>query len=201
MSFDDVRLPVTVERGSRGGPRFNTTVFTLDSGFEKRNINWTRLRHAYNVGYGVTSKALFSEVVRFFIARQGRAYGFRFKDWADYQATTENIGTGNGSQVAFQLRKAYGDSARTFYRQIQKPVSGTNTFFVNSVEDANVTLDLATGVVTFGTAPGNGLPVTWTGEFDVPVRFDTDDLEVDLVNFDAGSVPNIPIVEILQELA
>lgn len=201
MSFDNVRLPVTIEKGSRGGPRFRTLIAPLDSGFEQRNIEWSRVRHEWNIGYGIQTKVNFKDVIDFFMARQGRAYGFRFKDWADFEATNENIGTGDASQTKFQLRKAYSDAARIYYRNIQKPVSGTNTFFVNSVEEANVTLDTATGVVTFDTAPGSGLPVTWTGEFDVPVRFDTDTLDLDLQTFDAGAVPNIPVIEILQELA
>ncbi|MGA8989026.1 MAG: DUF2460 domain-containing protein, partial [Rhodoplanes sp.] len=32
--------------------------------------------------------------------------------------------------------------------------------------------------------------------FDVPVRFDTDYLEVDLTAFAAGAIPKIPLIEI-----
>ena len=33
-------------------------------------------------------------------------------------------------------------------------------------------------------------------QFDVPVRFDTERLEVNLATFAAGTVPSIPLVEI-----
>ena len=53
-------------------------------------------------------------------------------------------------------------------------------------------------MVTFlsGHVPADGAAVTAGYLFDVPVRFDTDYLEVDLSAFAAGSVPRIPLVEI-----
>jgi uncharacterized protein (TIGR02217 family) len=39
--------------------------------------------------------------------------------------------------------------------------------------------------------------VTAGFQLDVPVRFDTDDLEVDFSAFDAGEIPKIPLVEIV----
>ena len=32
--------------------------------------------------------------------------------------------------------------------------------------------------------------------FDVPVRFDTDRLPINLANFDAGEIPSIPLIEV-----
>jgi uncharacterized protein (TIGR02217 family) len=53
-------------------------------------------------------------------------------------------------------------------------------------------------VVTFlpGHIPAIGAAVTAGFHFDVPVRFDTDYLEVDLSAFAAGMIPKIPLVEI-----
>jgi uncharacterized protein (TIGR02217 family) len=33
--------------------------------------------------------------------------------------------------------------------------------------------------------------------FDVPARFDMDFLEIDMQAFEAGAIPNIPIIEIV----
>jgi uncharacterized protein (TIGR02217 family) len=49
---------------------------------------------------------------------------------------------------------------------------------------------------TVGHIPGSGQAVTAGFEFDVPVRFDTDQLEINLSQIEAGSIPHIPIVEI-----
>lgn len=204
MSFDEVRLPEDIERGARGGPSFNTTVAAIDSGFEKRNINWTRERNNWNLGYGIQDKAGYTRITNFFRLRRGRAYGFRFKDWSDFEIMAGNIGTGNNSDTEFQIRKQYTDALRTYNRPIQKIVAGSYTVFVNSVEQTEVTnysIDLNTGVVTFTSAPGNGLPITITCEFDIPVRFDTDEMDLDIQLIEAGQVPNIPIVELPLALA
>jgi uncharacterized protein (TIGR02217 family) len=47
-----------------------------------------------------------------------------------------------------------------------------------------------------GKIPPVGTAVTVGFAFDVPVRFDTDRLDVNLVAFEAGDAPAIPILEI-----
>jgi uncharacterized protein (TIGR02217 family) len=56
--------------------------------------------------------------------------------------------------------------------------------------------DTATGVVNFDTAPGAGVAITAGFEFDVPVRFDTDTLDVTLDIERLGSITSIPLLEI-----
>jgi uncharacterized protein (TIGR02217 family) len=65
-------------------------------------------------------------------------------------------------------------------------------------EGTAFTVDTTTGIVTFlpGHVPDVGVAVTAGFLFDVPVRFDTDYLEVDLSAFAAGAIPKIPVVEI-----
>jgi uncharacterized protein (TIGR02217 family) len=69
-------------------------------------------------------------------------------------------------------------------------------------EEADLGVDcicvVSTGVVNFldGHVPDVGAAVTAGFLFDVPVRFDTDYLEVDLSAFAAGAIPKIPLVEI-----
>jgi len=57
-------------------------------------------------------------------------------------------------------------------------------------------VDTTTGVVTFSAAPGAGVAVTAGFEFDVPVRFDTDALDVTLDLERLGSITSIPLLEI-----
>jgi uncharacterized protein (TIGR02217 family) len=65
-------------------------------------------------------------------------------------------------------------------------------------EGTSFICDTATGIVTFlsGHVPADSAAVTAGFLFDVPVRFDTDYLEVDLSAFAAGIIPKIPLVEI-----
>ena len=68
-----------------------------------------------------------------------------------------------------------------------------------SSERFDFTCDPATGVVTFpaGALPPAGAAVTAGFAFDVPVRFDTDELDIDLSAFAAGEIPKMPLVEIV----
>jgi len=202
MSFHDVRLPVDVERGAKGGPGFNTSIATLQSGKEQRNINWAQQRCGYDISYGIGSKQLYRQVLNFFYVRQGKAYGFRFKDWVDYQLTAEAIGTGNGVENEFQITKTYSDAGGSYVRNIYKPVSGTVQVYLNGVLQTvttHYTINHSTGIITFVTPPSNGVVVTVTCEFDVPVRFDTDSLDVTLQWIEAGQVQGIPLIELRPE--
>jgi uncharacterized protein (TIGR02217 family) len=115
-------------------------------------------------------------------ACKGAAYAFRFKDWSDYRCTSEALGTAPSSgTAAIQLRKTYANGGFSTVRDITKPVSGTVTVFVNGVAKAG-TLDTTTGRFT-PTSAWSGGTLTWTGEFDVPVRFATDEMASTYDNF------------------
>jgi uncharacterized protein (TIGR02217 family) len=57
-------------------------------------------------------------------------------------------------------------------------------------------VDVTTGIVTFTSAPASGVAVTAGFEFDVPVRFDTDTLDVTLDIERLGSITSIPLLEV-----
>lgn len=197
ISFTETRFPEDIAYGSSGGPEFSTDVVILASGHEQRNANWQAARARYNVAHGVKTQAQLDALIAFFRARQGRAVGFRFKDWADYKATGQAIGTGNGSVTTFQLVKTYVSGGITSTRTITKPVSGTVKIYVNAVEQTSgVSVNTATGIVTFTVAPANGAAISADFEFDVPVRFDTDRLSATLDAYGVHSWQDIPLVEV-----
>ena len=145
-------------------------------------------------------------VVAFFEARNGRLHGFRFKDWADHKSclpsgtpapTDQVIGTGDGTTTAFQLVKRYASGAQSWTRTVAKPVTGTVGIALAGVEQlSGWSVDTTTGVVTFTAAPGSGLAITAGFEFDAPVRFDTDVLDVTLDLERLGSITSIPLLEL-----
>lgn len=51
------------------------------------------------------------------------------------------------------------------------------------------------GLITFDNAPPQDASVRVTCEFDVPVRFDVDQLEIEVELHNVAAVPNIPVVE------
>ncbi|MGN6550641.1 MAG: phage distal tail protein, Rcc01695 family [Pararhizobium sp.] len=206
MAFHDVRFPDNISRGARGGPERRTQIVELASGDEERNASWANSRRRYDVVYGIRRADDLAAVVAFFEARNGRLYGFRFKDWADHKSclpsqspapTDQGIGIGDGSQTEFQLVKRYASGGQTWTRTIAKPVTSTVRIALDGVEtDSGWAVDTTTGVVTFGTAPAAGVAVTAAFAFDVPVRFDTDVLDVTLDLERLGSITSIPLLEI-----
>ena len=206
MAFHEIRFPDNISRGARGGPERRTQVVELASGDEERNASWANSRRRYDVAYGIRRADDLAAVVAFFEARNAQLFGFRYKDWADYKSnlpsqtitpTDQQIGTGTGSLKSFQLVKRYTSGAQTWGRTIAKPVAGTVRLALGTVEQmSGWTLDATTGVVTFTTAPGNGVIVSAGFEFDVPVRFNTDMLDVTLDIERLGSITSIPLIEI-----
>lgn len=196
-TFHEVQFPPKVAYGASGGAEFNTSITTTFSGFEQRNVNWQKARGRWDVSTGIKTKTDMDILQAFFRARFGKAYGFRFKDWSDYQAVGQTLGTGNGTQTAFQLTKAYTSGAYSYSRDIKKPVTGTVKIYLNAVlQGTGFSVDLTTGIVTFSAAPGAGVIVSADFDFDVPVRFDTDTLAVRADGPGIFVWDAIPIVEI-----
>jgi uncharacterized protein (TIGR02217 family) len=146
--------------------------------------------------------------LEFFEARGGQLYGFRFRDPVDFRscppltaptAMDQRIGTGDGVTAKFQLSKTYADAGGGWTRTIAKPLEGSVKVSVNGVAVAGFSVDHETGIVTFapGQVPAIGAAVRAGFEFDVPVRFDIDRIDVSLSAFEAGRIPSIPLVEIL----
>jgi uncharacterized protein (TIGR02217 family) len=197
-AFAEVLLPTAISYGSRGGPEYVTLITATSGGQEQRIVQWELARGRWNIAYGVRTPTQLAELITFFRAVRGRATGFRFKDKADYQATLEVFGTGDGVETTFQLQKTYalGTSA-AYVRPITKPVDATVQVFADGVEQVgNWSLDSTTGVVTFDSAPADEAELTWSGEFHVPCRFNTDHLPTSFEQFEIGAVHEIEIVEI-----
>lgn len=205
--FHEVRFPLRVALGVSGGPVRRTEIINLSNGREQRNSRWRNSRRSYDAGSGVKSVADLYEVLAFFEARGGQLYGFRFRDPVDFKScgplaavsvNDQVIGTGDGVRTAFQLIKTYADAGGGFERVIAKPVAGSAVVAVDGVVPAEGwALDSATGIVAFAAAPAPGSTVTAGYEFDVPVRFDIDRIDVSLSGFDAGRIPTIPLTEVL----
>jgi uncharacterized protein (TIGR02217 family) len=195
--FHEVQFPPDISYGASGGPGYSTTVVTTVSGHERRNANWAAARGKWNVAHGLKKREQVAALIAFFRARKGRAYGFRFKDWTDYQAFAQPIGVGDGSNRTFQLIKRYASGGEIESRLIAKPVTGTVKIYRDGVEAVTGwSVNTATGLVTFTTAPAPGVQVTADFEFDVPVRFDSDQMDITIETYQLGSWGQIPVLEI-----
>lgn len=197
MAFHPIRFPLDIALGARGGPERATDIVTLASGFEERNSRWAHSRRRYNAGYGVKSRADMQAVLAFFEERRGRFHSFLWRDGLDCSSNgPQPLGTGDGTTTAFQLSKTYGASFDPYVRPITKPVAGTVSVTIDGAPASAFTVDAATGIVTFDTAPADGATLAAEFEFDVPVRFDVDRLDIELTTFDAADAPAIPLIEV-----
>ena len=206
MAFHEVRFPTNLSFGALGGPERRTEIVTLANGFEERNSPWAESRRRYDAGLGLRSLDDVETLLAFFEARAGQLHGFRWKDWADHRSAPASrpvaagdqlLGTGDGVRTEFALRKAYVSGAQTHFRDIAKPVDGSVRVAVAGQERASGWHLLpGRGVLVFDAPPAQGAPVTAGFQFDVPVRFATDRIEVSMATFNAGELPRVPVVEI-----
>lgn len=199
--FHNVRFPEDISYGSSGGPSFKTTILELASGHEQRNIDWSLARANYDASYGIKTREQMEDVLDFFYARRGQAYGFRFKDWMDYSIDRQQIGVVAGdNKFTLQIYKRYEPLTSFYYdRPILKLVPGSVKLWVNNVDRTNAfgtTIDNETGIVSTISNYTPGHVVEIECEFDVPVRFNTDDIQIAHDDWELMSWPSIPLIEL-----
>ena len=198
MSHLEILFPVEISYGAQGGPEFQTRVIATGAGFESRNQNWQLFRGRWNVSHGVKSLAQGAILRQFFIEVRGRLYSFNYKDWFDFVASNTPFGVGDGTTTVFPLYKRYG-TTNPYDRRIVKP-SLVTAITANDVDQTgNFTVDMTTGIVTFNTAPLDTHVLRWTGEFNLPVRFDVDHFNATYTAFDVLDWDNIVVVEMRPE--
>lgn len=210
--FHDVRFPLDISSQAKGGPERLTEIIVTGSGREQRNARWAHARRRFEAGYGVKSLAALAMVIDFFEERRGRLYGFRWRDRADFKscsslqevsAQDQALGVGDGATRSFPLVKVYGVRFAPYQRRITKPVAESVCVAVDGMaaDASTYDLDASRGLIIFHAdhIPTNGALITAGFLFDVPVRFDTDFLEVDHTAFAAGGIPKIPLIEIIGE--
>ena len=202
--FHEIRFPTAIALAATGGPERRTRIVTLTSGHEERNTPWAHSRRRFEAGYGVKTLDELDAVIAFFEARRGRLHGFRWKDAADHKScapseeptpTDQPLGTADGTRTTFHLSKTYTSGGHAYTRKITKPAAGTVTIALDGTP-AVAAIDTTNGAVTFAAPPPDGSAVTAGFEFDTPVRFDTDRLDINLTGFEAGEIPAIPVIEI-----
>jgi uncharacterized protein (TIGR02217 family) len=213
--FEEVRLEANlILYGAVGGPQYSTDVVVVRSGREKRNTNWTESRGRWELGERQIDTAELHSLIGFFRARQGRAQGFRWKDWADFEAThtplTRNgvttqglLGTGVATgSTTYNFGKLYTSGSTSTVRRILKLIAGAQIYVNGVLQTSGYTIDIAAGTITFSAAKNSPDTLTWQGAFDVPVRFDTDEFRTrfDVIRTSDGAALHwlfsVPIVEL-----
>lgn len=166
MAFhESPRFPDHLAFGLVVGPLDSRTRIRTESGLVTINVNWAHYLTKFNGSTTHRTQAERDEIDAFF--RAVRADGFRIKDWADYKSDSRGVLTAIDS-THFQLGKTYTSGSTTYTRKISKPIST-----ITLTGGGSYSVDYTTGIVTKISGAN---PTAWSGEFDVPVQFDTDEL-------------------------
>lgn len=174
MSYSTLRFPELVAFGFAGGPGFNTRVAASISGFEQRQQNWSASRGRWRATHRHKGQAATEALLAYFQAMNGRTHGFPFKDYTDYSASASTGVVALISGDTYQMKKRYTAGGLTMDRPIKKPISAT----VSISGGGSYSLDAATGIITRNSGAA---PTGWTGQFDVPCRFNADEMQIEIV--------------------
>lgn len=188
MAFIETpRFPDDIAIWAVGGRGFQTIVTETYGANEYRNSAWSTALGVWDISEALRvpdwQRADYNQttLLKYFRTTRGRLHGFRFKDFMDYQDKGDGIlgttGVGVAATLAYQMYKGYAMSPLSYLQIVNKPVGSTIKVYKNAVLQTittHYTIDTTTGIVTFLSQPTVGQPITWTGEFDIPVRFAVD---------------------------
>ena len=207
-SFHHVVFPDRFAFGSTGGAEFLTDLTETGSGFEHRNSPWATARRKYNLTTGPRRLSEIQILNRFFQARRGRLHGFLFSDWLDnstaiggqtISAFDEPLQGVDGDPKRFQFYKNYATDGEIVRRRIYKLNANTVQVAQDGrplTLDVDYTLDVERGEITLISDVNATSKLTAGFQFYVPVRFDSDQLDVQLVSFDTALLQSVSLVEI-----
>jgi len=170
--FLDILFPKLISKKFEGGPVFKTFVYSSESAYEQRIQVWEEPIYQYTVDAMALSRAEFEELLGFFYVVKGRQHSFRFKDWSDHYVQGQSLGVVDQTPATLQAVKVYRTGSTSYVRKITKLAQGEVHVFINGVETQNAEINYQTGMITVHET---GI-VSWTGEFHVHCRFDSDSM-------------------------
>jgi uncharacterized protein (TIGR02217 family) len=188
MSYLAVIFPPRIAMGALRDSNWNTTVIKTFGGYTKRNQNWSRAQHQWDLSFAVRVVSDYRAIEAHFHQVRGQAYSFRFKDYLDFQvAAADSVCTLISGSI-YQMGREYG-STNTFTRAITRPKTGTCTFYrTRAGNTATIApdVDYETGQITVSGHVGGDV-YTWAGQFDVPCRYASDTLPGAIINRQPGA--------------
>ena len=190
MSFIEARLLEDVESGFSGGPVWRTLTKELRSGVVRRKATRSRPVHRFSASFDNRDFDTLSTLLAAFNATRGAAFGFRFRNWMDYELTSEPLTTGTGAEQSVQIGKRYAFGPESVVLPIRKP--NADCIVRADGTPITATINTATGLATF-TAP-LGSTVTITGTYDIPVTFSNDDFSA-VMQIRSVSTVDVDLVE------
>ena len=196
MAFLESRMSARIERGAKGGPtnRGRRKVYST-SGKMNQVFEWSAPISEFDISHGILLPDGYAEIEAMWHVIHFTPYsGFRFRNWADYQAVKANTTLTNIVSNTYQLQRKHTFASITYKRNIYKPNAGVTVYDSSDVA-CTASVNTATGIATVTS----GTPSYWIGTFDIPVTFKDNDLMMRL----DGTTSNLLLVAdsiILEEI-
>ena len=164
-------------------PAFSTKVQRAVSGREARAAFQAYPTVTFTLGFEFLRHGVENDLRQlegFFRARHGMYDSFLYADPADSSVTDQNIGTGDGTTVAFQAQRTFGyGTGATFTEPVNNIIATTSVKVAGVAATYTVS---ATGLITITSGtPTAGQAITWTGTYYHRCRFTHD--EADFARF------------------
>lgn len=173
-------------------PIQSTTLVEVASGDESAQVNWNQPKQRFRLPKAIRDHETYEDLKDHWYALDGPASLWPFRDPLDFASQRlecpqrvppitmldQPLGVGDGSTRRFQLRKQYPWGPRTKLRVINLPVASSVLIADNGVlvPAADYVLTREGGSVLFDTPPVAAHVLTAGFLFDVPVRFESDNV-------------------------
>jgi len=201
--YADVILPGRIlSAGARGKQLRKNSRTSAQSGVQKINVDWSRTLRQYEFGFVPLSVAEWQTVEGLHEVTEGGAYGFLLSDPKDNTCLlTDGLATLVGGTI-YQLAKRYVavGSSRYKDRNITRPLAAGFAIYTSGTPIVTYTLDSTTGRITIPSAP-SAATLTWSGTFYIPVHFENDSIDWELVRSGPASTrlmagPQVVLTEV-----
>lgn len=198
--FYEISFPQNLSLNFKKSIKFNNKINISNNGFEQIQSLWEKSKSVFEINKENLNKEELEKIVSFFNIVKGNSIGFRFKDWFDYDAKKQILGTYNGKKV-FQLIKNYfsvsnnGDSF-LYTKIIRKPISNTVSVYINNVQINNFLVNYNEGLIDVLYPLNDGDVVSADFQFEIPVRFMNDELKIVVENKNLSKIENLELIEV-----
>ena len=201
MTFRDIRFPTGIRYGAISGPKFNTKRARSEGGRNARIKRWTYPLRQFRVDRALKNPELKASFLQFFYNVAGAGDTFRIRDHLDYiVGGTDSVCTGvfsslGNDEYQMMLRYTYGSLTKDIPCYL--PISGTISVDGGTlVQGTHWSLDytVPSGVMTMAGSPGS-VPSAWTGQYDVHVSFENDELPISIEDEELWLASAINIIE------
>lgn len=192
MQYHNILLPDFISVHLTGGPVFSTQTASTISGREIRIYDRQYSIQKYRLVGCKLSHDEFARFNSFFRSRMGCAYAFRIKDHADFTIENQIIALADGVSSEFEIYKHYHDDCCSYKRKI---VAVREETIKANFDIAK--FDIENGVVTTKEILNEGVELALSAEFDVWVRFSSDEFRYSTESDGGILIEDLELVEVI----